>query len=60
MSDSNAKISVSDLHKSFGSNEVLRGVDLDVDRGKSLVVIGGSGLRQVSAGEMHSRADQGR
>ncbi|MEO1240453.1 MAG: ATP-binding cassette domain-containing protein [Pseudomonadota bacterium] len=43
MSDSNAKISVSDLHKSFGRNEVLRGVDLDVDRGKSLVVIGGSG-----------------
>ncbi|KDA03120.1 ABC transporter ATP-binding protein [Hyphomonas oceanitis] len=29
--------------KSFGRNEVLRGVDLDVAPGQSLVVIGGSG-----------------
>lgn len=31
------------LIKSFGSNHVLRGVSLDVPRGESLVVIGGSG-----------------
>ena len=31
------------LTKSFGSNHVLRGVSLDVPRGQSLVVIGGSG-----------------
>jgi len=29
--------------KSFGNNHVLRGVDLSVDRGTSLVIIGGSG-----------------
>ncbi|MFN3938470.1 MAG: ABC transporter ATP-binding protein [Gemmobacter sp.] len=29
--------------KSFGANAVLRGIDLDVARGESLVVIGGSG-----------------
>lgn len=29
--------------KSFGKNHVLRGVDIDVARGQSLVVIGGSG-----------------
>lgn len=29
--------------KSFGNNHVLRGVDLTVDRGTSLVIIGGSG-----------------
>ena len=29
--------------KSFGKNHVLRGVDLTVDRGTSLVIIGGSG-----------------
>ncbi len=29
--------------KSFGSNAVLRGVDLSVDKGESLVIIGGSG-----------------
>jgi len=43
MSDSQQKISVRNLHKRFGSNEVLRGVDLDVPSGGSLVVIGGSG-----------------
>lgn len=31
------------LHKSFGSNRVLAGVDLTIARGESLVVIGGSG-----------------
>ncbi|MEQ3747456.1 MAG: ATP-binding cassette domain-containing protein [Henriciella sp.] len=29
--------------KSFGSNHVLKGVDIDVEAGKSLVVLGGSG-----------------
>ncbi len=32
-----------DLHKSFGAKEVLRGVDLDVAQGETLVVLGGSG-----------------
>ena len=31
------------VEKSFGANHVLRGVDLDVAPGKSLVVLGGSG-----------------
>jgi phospholipid/cholesterol/gamma-HCH transport system ATP-binding protein len=38
-----AAISVIDLHKSFDGKEVLRGLDLDVERGESLVVVGGSG-----------------
>lgn len=37
------KISIRGLRKSFGSNEVLRGVDLDLAAGTSLVVIGASG-----------------
>src|SRR5687768_6716776 len=37
------KIKVRGLTKRFGSNLVLNGLDLDVPRGKSLVVIGGSG-----------------
>jgi phospholipid/cholesterol/gamma-HCH transport system ATP-binding protein len=37
------KIKVRGLKKAFGSNVVLDGVDLDVPRGQSLVVIGGSG-----------------
>jgi phospholipid/cholesterol/gamma-HCH transport system ATP-binding protein len=32
-----------DLHKSFGENKVLRGVDLDVLRGETMVILGGSG-----------------
>lgn len=32
-----------DVHKAFGSNHVLRGVNLEVKRGESMVVIGGSG-----------------
>ncbi len=31
------------VHKAFGANQVLRGVDLVVPRGESMVVIGGSG-----------------
>lgn len=31
------------VHKSFGDNRVLRGVDLSVPKGTSMVVIGGSG-----------------
>ncbi len=36
-------ISLHDVHKAFGSNRVLRGVTLDVPRGTSMVIIGGSG-----------------
>ena len=37
------KIRIRGLAKSFGSNHVLRGLDLDVPDGGSVVVIGGSG-----------------
>ena len=36
-------IELSGVTKSFGPKQVLRGIDLQLDRGKSLVVIGGSG-----------------
>ena len=38
-----ALLEVVDLHKSFGDNEVLRGIDLRVDRGSVTVLIGPSG-----------------
>ena len=31
------------IHKSFGANHVLRGINLTIDRGQSMVIIGGSG-----------------
>ena len=37
------KISLNGVTKSFGTKRVLRGIDLDVARGESVVVIGGSG-----------------
>jgi len=36
-------IELTDVHKSFGTNHVLRGVNLSVPKGESMVVIGGSG-----------------
>ena len=36
-------IELQNVYKSFGSNHVLRGVDVSVNKGKSLVIIGGSG-----------------
>ncbi len=37
------QLRVRGLHKSFGAQHVLRGVDLDIERGKINIVIGGSG-----------------
>src|SRR4051812_21694313 len=38
-----AMIEIRDLHKRFGAVEVLKGIDLDVDAGKVVCVIGPSG-----------------
>lgn len=38
-----AKIQLRGVEKAFGANQVLRGVDLEAQKGRSLVVIGGSG-----------------
>ncbi len=37
------KIALDDVHKRFGEKRVLNGVSFDVQRGESLVIIGGSG-----------------
>ncbi len=37
------KLELRGVYKSFGSNHVLNGVDISIEKGKSLVVIGGSG-----------------
>ncbi len=44
MSNDTPKIKVRGLKMAFNANEVLRGLDLDVGAGESVVVIGGSGV----------------
>jgi phospholipid/cholesterol/gamma-HCH transport system ATP-binding protein len=42
-SHTSPKISLSGVTKAFGAKKVLQGIDLDVAKGESMVVIGGSG-----------------
>ena len=39
----NTIISIKNLHKSFGKNEVLKGINLSVSKGEDLVILGRSG-----------------
>ena len=41
--DERWQIRVRGLHKSFPPQHVLRGVDLDIERGRTNIIIGGSG-----------------
>jgi cystine transport system ATP-binding protein len=36
-------ISIKNLHKQFDQLEVLKGIDLEIDKGKVVVIIGPSG-----------------
>ncbi|MEJ5165692.1 MAG: ATP-binding cassette domain-containing protein [Thermoanaerobaculia bacterium] len=38
------KFDIEDLHKSFGEKKVLKGVELKVEKGLSVVIVGGSGV----------------
>jgi phospholipid/cholesterol/gamma-HCH transport system ATP-binding protein len=41
--DERWQIRIRGVHKTFGVHHVLRGVDLDIERGKTNIIIGGSG-----------------
>src|ERR1017187_4938619 len=41
--DSEAWISVRDLRVTYGDREILHGINFDVQRGETLVILGGSG-----------------
>ena len=52
---------IRDLNKSFGPRHILRGIDLDIYRGETLVIIGGSGSGKTTLirhimGMLHSDA----
>jgi len=38
-----AKITINNLKKSFGTNQVLKGINLQAKKGESIVILGGSG-----------------
>ncbi len=38
-----SKLTVTNLTKNFGDKQVLKGIDLDVKKGESIVILGGSG-----------------
>ncbi|MXW85180.1 MAG: ABC transporter ATP-binding protein, partial [Boseongicola sp. SB0667_bin_21] len=38
-----ARVELRNIHKSFGATEVIRGVDLSIDKGEFLVFVGPSG-----------------
>ena len=41
--ENNTVISIKNLHKSFGKNEVLKGINIEVIKGEDLVIMGRSG-----------------
>ncbi len=41
--DESAAITIRDLHTRFGNREVLKGIDLEIRRGETFVILGGSG-----------------
>ena len=43
MSNKEVLLELKDLHKSFGTLEVIKGIDLEIDKGDILVIIGPSG-----------------
>lgn len=36
-------LEIKDIHKSFGKNEILKGVDLKINKGDVVVILGPSG-----------------
>ncbi len=53
---------ISGLHKSFGKNEILKGIDLEVDNGDIIVIMGPSGSGKTTllrCIEFLERADRG-
>jgi len=54
---------VIDVHKSFGSNQVLKGISFDIEQGDVIAVLGPSGSGKTTllrCLEMFEKADQGR
>lgn len=47
MSNSKPMVEVRDVHKAYGALEVLKGINLSVERGQIIAIIGPSGSGKV-------------
>ena len=43
MTDTPAALKIDDLHKSFGSHEVIKGVSMEAQKGDVIAILGASG-----------------
>ena len=46
-------LKIKDIHKSFGKNEIFKGVDLSIDKGDVVVIIGPSGSGKTTFLRLH-------
>ncbi len=55
--ETTATISVRDLRVNYGEHEILHGISFDVNRGETLVILGGSGSGKSTLLRTQLRAD---
>src|SRR5260370_38074550 len=46
--ETDAMISVRDRRVNYGEREILHGIDVDIPRGETLVILGGSGSEKIT------------
>ena len=46
-------LQIKDLKKSFGDNEILKGISLDVKQGEVVVILGSSGCGEIDPATLH-------
>lgn len=45
-------IHIKQVHKAFGQNQILKGIDLTVEKGEVVVILGPSGSGEINISQM--------